>query len=202
MASENENSNTRGRSRKRRSRGGRGRSKKKVEKPIYPDHYRFPALPTSDSDDPCPLCGEPLKELHEAITDAESGKPAHFDCVHGRIASGQELNEGEQLCYLGSGVFGVVGYTRREGKKVMEVRKRIEYEQKDSALEWRREFSPGLAKEWPDDEHAARIEDYEAELREGKNQNLIRDELAETSGDIEEMQNRKLIEDEECNGNT
>jgi len=198
MASENESNNTRGRSRKRRSRGGRGRSKKKVDKPIYPDHYRLPSLPTSDSDEPCPLCGEPLKELHEAITDAESGKPAHFGCVHGRIASGQELSEGEQLCYLGSGVFGVVGYTRREGKKVMEVRKRIEYEQKDSALEWRREFSPGLAKEWPDDEQAARIEDYDAELREAAHDNSVGHELSEGSGDIEEMQNRKLLEEDDC----
>ncbi|MCA1754220.1 MAG: hypothetical protein LC641_05890 [Spirochaeta sp.] len=197
MASESESSNTRGRSRKRRSRGGRGRSKKKIDKPIYPDHYRFPALPTSDSDEPCPLCGGPLKELHEAITDAESGKPAHFDCVYGRIASGQELSEGEQLCYLGSGVFGVVGYTRREGKKVLEVRKRIEYEQKDSALEWRREFSPGLAKEWPDDQYAARIEDYEAELRKGGFDTTNGNEFAEGSGDIEEMQNRKLLEDGE-----
>ena len=33
----------------------------------------------------CPKCGQPITDISSAITDKESGKPAHFDCILNQV---------------------------------------------------------------------------------------------------------------------
>jgi len=90
---------------------------------------------------PCPLCGEPIKDIASAITERTSGNPAHFDCVMKKIAEEEEVQEDEKICYLGNGSFGII--QKRNSKQMnFFIRKRIQYEEKDSATSqtWRRNY--------------------------------------------------------------
>jgi len=48
------------------------------------------------------------------MADKDTGDPVHFDCVTARIASGESLEQGETIAYIGAGRFGVVSSGNRD----------------------------------------------------------------------------------------
>ncbi len=89
----------------------------------------------------CPRCGLPIEDLPSALTDKESGNPVHFDCIVARIAEGETLMEGDKVVYLGGGRFGVVHFENGQDPKNFQVRKTIQWEEKDKRASWRRDVS-------------------------------------------------------------
>jgi hypothetical protein len=83
--------------------------------------------------DICPVCTKPISFIPTTITHRESGKRAHFDCVVKELKKYHQLNPKEDICYLGSGTFGVVEKKNKKGKGGgnFVVKKRIPYEEKD-----------------------------------------------------------------------
>ena len=65
--------------------------------------------------EPCPISGDPIKNVLTAIADPETGRPANFDSVIQRLAEFEELRPNEQICYLGRGSFGIL--VDQKGKK-------------------------------------------------------------------------------------
>ncbi len=110
----------------------------------YPDRPRWtpprlgpPVLPKPE----CPRCGRPIEDLAAAINDRETGSPTHFDCVIERIAEGETLGEGDKVIYIGGGRFGVVHFENPNDLKRFEIRKTVQWEEKEKRLPWRKEVA-------------------------------------------------------------
>jgi len=82
----------------------------------------------------CPICNQAVRELASALTHRETNKPAHFDCIMHELRESNELGPQEKICYLGGGAFGILEF--RQGK--FAIRKRIQYEEKDAAQDWKK----------------------------------------------------------------
>jgi hypothetical protein len=109
-------------------------------------HYMPPPVPHREYES-CPISGEPIANILTAIADPETGRPANFDSVVSRIAESEDLQENEQICYLGSGSFGIL-VEQKGGKPRYHVRKRIQFEDEHEKHTWRRELSPGISRDY------------------------------------------------------
>jgi hypothetical protein len=88
----------------------------------------------------CTRCGQPITDVHSALTDNISDGQVHFDCVMEEMSKREALEEGEVLCYIGGGRFGVVhfaGSGERGKKRTFIIKKIFEWENKDKRAEWR-----------------------------------------------------------------
>lgn len=110
----------------------------------YPDRPRWtpprlapPVLPKPE----CPRCGKPIEDLAAAINDRETGAPIHFDCVIERIAEGESLSEGDKVIYIGGGRFGVVHFDNPNDPKRFQIKKTVQWEEKEKRSPWRREVA-------------------------------------------------------------
>ncbi len=110
----------------------------------YPDRPRWtpprltpPVLPKPE----CPRCGRPIEDLAAAINDRETGEPTHFDCVIERIAEGESLGEGDKVIYIGGGRFGVVHFENPNDLKRFQIRKTVQWEEKEKRSPWRRDVA-------------------------------------------------------------
>lgn len=95
-----------------------------------------PAEPLPAPD--CPLCGKPVRDLATAVTDKNSGEPAHFECVASWIAQGELLEKGESIAYIGGGRFGILHYSNPQDTKRFIIKKILEWEDKDNRALWRK----------------------------------------------------------------
>ena len=107
----------------------------------------------------CPWCAKPIRDISSAIADKDTGVPVHFECVTARIASGENLEQGEIIAYIGGGRFGVVSSDDRDpqgrtqeqvqtaGQEGLywnhdfKIKKVIEWENKEKRAVWRSEIS-------------------------------------------------------------
>lgn len=136
---------------KRRRRGrGRGGNKRRRRRDMY---IKMPDPIPERNYDPCPICNKAIKHVFSAITHAESGKPAHIECVVRELSERENLGEGERIAYIGRGCFAVVSKQPKveEGRKRFNFVRRIEYEEGPENPEWRRELSPGISRDYQPD---------------------------------------------------
>lgn len=110
--------------------------------------FYMPERPPEREYGPCPLSGEPIEHILSAVQDPETGRPAVLERAIERVSRNEELGENERLCYIGDGSFGVVYEERRGKNTVVEIRRRIEYENRNDKAEWRKELSPGISRDY------------------------------------------------------
>ena len=102
--------------------------------PILPKH------PVTTPD--CPWCGKPIKDITNAITDKETNKPVHFDCVLNRISNMEILDKNDSICYIGGGRFAVIHNNNPANPRSFIIKKIFEWEVREiQHHEWRRPFS-------------------------------------------------------------
>ena len=89
----------------------------------------------------CPLCGKPIVELGSALADKETGVPVHFDCVLDQLQKTENLSPDQKIVYIGQGRFGVLNYENPRDQRHFTIKKIIEWEDRDSQSEWRKEIS-------------------------------------------------------------
>jgi len=99
----------------------------------------LPANPITTPD--CAWCGKQIKDITTAISDKETGRPVHFDCVLARIAESEKLEHNDSVCYIGGGRFGIIHYTNPLDTREFVIKKIFEWEPKDIENEWRRPIS-------------------------------------------------------------
>lgn len=105
-----------------------------VERPKWtPVPLPAEPLPTPD----CPICGKIIRDLATAVSDKNSGLPAHFDCVAAGIAQGEALGKGDTIIYIGRGRFGVVHFSNPHDTRRFSIKKILEWEDKDNRAGWR-----------------------------------------------------------------
>jgi hypothetical protein len=79
-----------------------------------------------------------VKELGAAITDKFTGIPAHFDCVMAKLAENEHLGSGDSVAYIGGGRFGIVHHSNVRDKKIVSIKKIIDWEDQNNRAEWRK----------------------------------------------------------------
>lgn len=89
----------------------------------------------------CPICGKRIEDMEYAISDRQSGKPAHFDCIISRLSTAEDISEGESIVYIGQGTFAVMRYDNKEDPKTFHIVRKIEWENTVSSIPWRHEIS-------------------------------------------------------------
>lgn len=126
-----------------------GRPPRRKRGPLDPDiHFLPDPLPEREYD-ACPLSGEKIDDIVNAIAEPYSGKPARFDRVLESIREKETVGEDERLVYLGRGAFGIISIRRGEsGRPELFVRKRIQYEDSHEKYAWRRELAPGISRDY------------------------------------------------------
>jgi hypothetical protein len=109
-----------------------------VERPRWTP-VKPPAEPLPIPD--CPICGKPIKDISSALSEKNSGEPAHFDCVITKIAEQESLEKGDQIAYIGGGRFGVIHFTSPQDARTFKIKKILEWEDKENRAEWRRNIA-------------------------------------------------------------
>ena len=99
----------------------------------------LPANPITTPD--CAWCGKQIKDITTAISDKETGRPVHFDCVLARIAEMENLDINDSVCYIGGGRFGIIHYNNPPDTRDFSIKKIFEWEVKEKDNEWRRPIS-------------------------------------------------------------
>lgn len=85
----------------------------------------------------CSICEKTIKDISAAITDKDTDKPAHFDCVLKKLSENEILEPQEKIIYLGSGKFGVVKIINN---KKFEIIRNIQYEEAEIRIDWRKDL--------------------------------------------------------------
>ena len=117
---------------------GEGKSEKKREGqherpkwiPPKPPAVPLPAIS-------CAWCGKPVKDISTAVSEPDSGKPVHFDCVIDRIVEREVLETGDTVSYIGGGRFGIVHFNNPPDTRDFTIKKIFEWENKENRSEWR-----------------------------------------------------------------
>ena len=95
-----------------------------------------PTIPIALPD--CPVCGKQVRELASALTHRVARQPAHFECVIRELMDSNEMAPEEKICYLGGGSFGILEFRPPGGPTRFVIRKRIQYEEKETPQEWKK----------------------------------------------------------------
>jgi len=109
--------------------------------------YRMPDPPPTREYGACPICNQPMRDIQSAIAFPPSDQPAHFECVIRRIGEDEKISESERVVYLGNGSFGIIEDRTASGESKYVIRKRIQFEEPEKAVGWRKELSPGISRE-------------------------------------------------------
>lgn len=89
----------------------------------------------------CPKCGQPVTDMASAMNDKATGAPMHFECAMDSVSSGETLGQNEKIAYIGQGRFAVLYYENIRDQKHFQIKKIIEWEERDKKPEWRDEMS-------------------------------------------------------------
>ena len=93
----------------------------------------------------CPICGKAIRDIYSAVSYSVTQTPAHFKCIIEELKKTNELKDNEKICYLGSGSFGIVQFRRPDSQMRLFIRKRIQYEDKNTDLSWRTKLPLGIS---------------------------------------------------------
>jgi hypothetical protein len=122
-----------GQRREARPGGGQQRGQERSQERERPAR---PETPITYPD--CPVCGKPVRELASALTHRLSKQPAHFECVMKELRDSNEVAAQERICYLGGGCFGVLEFHPGGGANRFVIKKRIQYEEKETPQDWKK----------------------------------------------------------------
>ncbi len=86
----------------------------------------------------CEICGQPINDVSSAMANKGSGNPVHFDCIISKLAETEQVGENEKITYIGQGRFGVVHFENMHDLRHFQIKKIIEWEERDAArAQWR-----------------------------------------------------------------
>jgi len=94
----------------------------------------------------CPVCGEVIRDMSTAVKDPKSDSPLHFDCAIGLIQKDNPLSQGEKIAYIGQGRFAVLYFANVHDSKHFQIKKIIDWEEKEKKPLWRDEMSELFSK--------------------------------------------------------
>ncbi len=96
----------------------------------------------------CELCGKsiPSEDMDSALSNRETGNPAHFDCVLNQVSERERLGNGERIAYIGQGKFAVLYFANSNDLRKFTIQRTIEWENREKRLGWRDEIAEIFSK--------------------------------------------------------
>ena len=88
----------------------------------------------------CEKCGKEIKDLNIALSDKNTGRPIHFDCILEFIKKSEEIRENEEVIYIGNGSFAIVTFENIKARKNFKIIKSIEWEERNKSYKWKEEI--------------------------------------------------------------
>ena len=85
----------------------------------------------------CAWCDKPIENISEAVSEPDSGKPVHLECVINRLMEREHLESGDKLDYIGGGRFGIVHFNNPPDVRDFKIKKIFEWENKEIRSDWR-----------------------------------------------------------------
>ena len=85
----------------------------------------------------CAWCDKPIKDMSAAISEPDTGKPVHFDCIISRISERENLESGDTVSYIGGGRFGIIHFSTPPDTRDFKIKKIFEWENREIRSEWR-----------------------------------------------------------------
>ena len=85
----------------------------------------------------CAWCDKPIKDISLAISEPDTGKPVHFECVINRIIERENLENGDTVSYIGGGRFGIIHFNNPPDTRDFKIKKIFEWENKEIRSDWR-----------------------------------------------------------------
>ena len=95
----------------------------------------------------CPICSQPMRNIQSAIALPPNNEPAHFECVIRKIGEDERIGPKDRVAYLGNGSFGIIQDDSSSGASRYVIKKRIQFEEADKSVTWRKELSPGISRD-------------------------------------------------------
>lgn len=89
----------------------------------------------------CSFCSLPIQDLPSALSDKKTGEPVHFDCVLEHLKKCEDIGPNEKLFYIGKGNFAIAYFENPHDLRKFEIKKLIEWEDKEKEIEWRSTIS-------------------------------------------------------------
>lgn len=89
----------------------------------------------------CPECGQIIDDIASAISEKNSGKPVHFECIVKKLEKQEYLQGNDKIAYIGQGKFAVVTYENPHDTIHFKIKKTIEWENRDKKADWRDEVT-------------------------------------------------------------
>ena len=89
----------------------------------------------------CSKCGQVITEVTSALCDKATGNPVHFECALSDVEKNETLAQNEKIADIGQGRFGVISYENPRDQRHFTIKKIIEWEDRDTKSEWRKEIS-------------------------------------------------------------
>ncbi|MCR5401599.1 MAG: hypothetical protein K6E78_08400 [Treponema sp.] len=89
----------------------------------------------------CPICNQQISDMSSAIAEKSSKKPVHFECVMAKLSESEKVGQNEKIAYIGQGRFGILYFENPRDQRHFEIKKIIDWEEKDTKPDWREEMS-------------------------------------------------------------
>jgi len=90
----------------------------------------------------CPICGEAITDIANALLNRGDNSPVHFDCVLKKITEEEKPGPSEKVAYIGQGRFALLTFENPHDQKHFTIKKIIEWENRESERgEWRNEMA-------------------------------------------------------------
>ncbi|MBQ0051085.1 MAG: hypothetical protein KBT11_03355 [Treponema sp.] len=90
----------------------------------------------------CELCGQPISDVANAISNKDNDNPVHFDCVLNKIVEAEKPGPNEKVTYIGQGKFAVLYFENVHDTRHFTIRRTIEWEERDKKRgPWRDEMA-------------------------------------------------------------
>lgn len=89
----------------------------------------------------CEICGKPIVDVADAISNRGTESPVHFDCVLEQINSGEKLGPNEKVTYIGQGKFAVLYFENPHDLRKFTIRRTIDWENLEKRSDWRIEMA-------------------------------------------------------------
>lgn len=113
-----------------------------------PARFYMPPPPPPREYEPDPVTGATIENPLTAIAHPQTGKPMNIETVLDLLRQQEQLEENQELAYIGAGAFGILEEKKETGRKTIEVVKKIPYEDTHEKYQWRRELSPGISRDY------------------------------------------------------
>ncbi len=89
----------------------------------------------------CCKCGQVIQDLTQAISGKTENSLMHFDCALEEVSKSESLGPGDKIAYIGQGRFGLLHFENPHDMKHFQIRKIIEWENKEEKAPFRNEMA-------------------------------------------------------------